>query len=391
MRVLLITDWPGEGGGVENYLLLLERALSSAGDEVRLLTSSVGAGPDEADYVAYGTQNPALQSVLQIANPAAARAVRRAVADFRPDVALAAMFEMHLSPSALSALGSVPLVLGIHYYKPICPNGLKLRADDSVCTVPQGLVCWQGGCFPAVHWLRDRLRYARIARAVDRASAVTACSRWMQRALASQGIVAEWAPMPVQPPSAGFVRAPARDPVVVCVGRLAREKGVDTLLRALLLARAESPSLRLRIVGDGPLRPALEGLARDLGIAGAVEFTGWLPFPQVERAMADAWALAVPSRWAEPFGLTALEAVVRRVPVIASATGGLAETVEAGVSGALFPNGDVTALARCLSAVATGQLLREGVPDEWARRKQREHDVARHMAWLRDLFRTVTA
>ena len=391
MRVLLITDWPGEGGGVENYLLLLERALSAAGDEVRLLTSSVGAGPDEADYVAYSTRNPALQSVLQIANPAAARAVRRAVADFRPDVALGAMFEMHLSPSALSALGSVPLVLGIHYYKPICPNGLKLRADDSVCTVSQGLVCWRGGCFPAAHWLRDRPRYARIARAVHRASAVTACSQWMQRTLAAEGIVAEWAPMPVETPSASFVRAPARDPVVVCVGRLAREKGVDTLLRALPLARAESPSLRLRIVGDGPLRPALEGLARELGIAGAVEFTGWLPFQQVERAMADAWALAVPSRWAEPFGLTALEAVVRRVPVVASATGGLAETVEAGVSGALFPNGDVSALARCLSAVATGRLLPEGVPDEWARRKQRDHDVTGHVAWLRNLFRRVTA
>ena len=105
MRILLVTDWPEAGGGVETYVTILSRGLREAGDDVRLLTSSVGGGTAVADYVAFGSRNPVLQSVLQIANPAAAHAMRRAVAEFAPDVAQVLMFEMYLSPSVLSARG----------------------------------------------------------------------------------------------------------------------------------------------------------------------------------------------------------------------------------------------------------------------------------------------
>ena len=177
-----------------------------------------------------------------------------------------------------------------------------------------------------------------------------ACSRWLQRELADAGIVAASSAWPIASPSAGFRRAPATQPLFVFTGRLAREKGVDTLLHALAHARARGLEARLRVVGDGPLRSSLQDMTDSLGLSGAVEFTGWLPLERVEAQLADAWALVAPSAWAEPLGLTALEAVVRGIPVIASATGGLAETVEHGVTGLLFPNGDADALARSLRA-----------------------------------------
>ena len=58
--------------------------------------------------------------------------------------------------------------------------------------------------------------------------------------------------------------------------------------------------------------------------------------------------------WAEPLGLVGPEAVIRSVPVIASSTGGFAETIEDAVSGLLVPNGDELALHRALERVATG-------------------------------------
>ncbi len=391
MRILLVTDWPCFGGGVETYFTLLARGLREAGDDVRLLTSSVGGGAAVADYVAFGSRHPVLQTVLQIANPAAAHAIRRAVAEFAPDVAHVCMFEMHLSPSVFSALGNVPTVLTIAYYKPICPNGLKLLPNDSRCTVRQGVVCWRGGCTPLLHWLRDRPRYARIGRAVRGAAAVLAVSRWLQRELRDGGIEAEWSAWPIERPTALFRRSPAAEPLFVFTGRLAREKGVATLLRALALSRAEGTAARLRVVGDGPLRQSLERLTSELGLGDAVEFTGWLPLERVEAQLADAWALVAPSLWAEPLGLTALEAVVRGIPVIASATGGLAETVENGVSGLLFPNGDAGALATCLADVASGRVLAGGVPNEVVARVSARHDVGRHVAWLRALFDKVAA
>jgi glycosyltransferase involved in cell wall biosynthesis len=391
MRVLLVTDWPGAGGGMETYITTLARGLREAGDEVRLVTSSVGGGAVVADYVAFGSRHPALQTVLQIANPAAARTIRRVAAEYKPDVACVGMFEMHLSPSVLVALRDVPTVLNIAYYKPICPNGLKLLPNNARCTVRRGAVCWRTGCVSLPHWLRDQPRYARIERGVRGAAAVVACSRWLQRELAGAGISARWSAWPIEPPSAAFQRRPAGAPLFVFTGRLAREKGADTLLDALARVRTEGIDARLRIVGDGPLRPALERLTANLGLAPVVEFTGWLPLPRIESQLADAWALVAPSLWAEPLGLTVLEAIVRRVPAIASATGGLAETVEHGVTGLLFPNGDAAALAACLMDVARGRVFADGLPLKVAQRVQDSHDLHRHVTWVRALFAEVAA
>jgi glycosyltransferase involved in cell wall biosynthesis len=391
MRILLLTDWPEAGGGVETYVMQLARGLREAGDEVRLLTSSVGGGAAVADYVAFGSRNPALQSGLQIANPSAAGAVRRAIADFKPHVAHVSMFEMYLSPSVLAALRGVPTVLNIAYYKPVCPNGLKLLPDDSRCTVRQGAVCWRGGCTTLAHWLRDRIRYARIDREVARVAAVVTCSDWLCRELRDAGIESAWSPWPVELPGATFRRARAAEPLFVFTGRLAREKGVATLLHAIARVRDQGVAARLRVVGDGPERPALDRLTQKLGLRNAVEFTGWVPLPDVEAHLTDAWALVAPSVWAEPLGLTALEAIVRGIPVVASAAGGFTETVEPGVSGLLFPNGDAEALARCLVDIASGRALTAAVPIATAEAMMARHHPGTHLAWLRALLLEIAA
>ena len=69
-------------------------------------------------------------------------------------------------------------------------------------------------------------------------------------------------------------------------------------------------------------------IAVELGIGGAVRFEGRVSFGAVEAALSKAWALVAPSVWPEPLGLTAIEAITRGVPAIATATGGFAETVE---------------------------------------------------------------
>ena len=75
--------------------------------------------------------------------------------------------------------------------------------------------------------------------------------------------------------------------------------------------------------------------------------------------MARQSALVALSLWAEPFGIVAVEAICRGVPVVASAPGGLAETVVHGISGLTFPAGSEDGLLRCLLSFARG----EGVPD----------------------------
>lgn len=393
MRVLLITDWVANAGGVEAYVTWVREGLRAAGDRVKLLTSGAGtAAGGSADYVAYGANRFAAQALLQVANPLAVLRVRQAVRAFNPDVVLLSMFMHHLSPAILGQLARVPTVLSVADYKPVCPLGTKLLPEGSLCRVRAGAVCWRGGCVSLPHWLRDRPRYALLRRGLRRVDRVVTCSRWLQRELAENGVGADHLDWPVPAPSGGFSRDPAREPLFLYCGRLSVEKGVEVLLAAFARLLAEMPAARLRVAGEGPRRAELERMAGSLGVAGAVTFTGWLTPDDVERELARAWALVVPSLWAEPLGLAALEAIVRGVPVLASSQGGLGEIVEHGVTGLLVPNGDDAGLARLLEAVARGRAFpSRRLPEEAVRAVAQRHAVALHVAHLRGIFEQVAA
>lgn len=356
LRVLFVTDWMPRHGGAETYARSVRAGLVAAGDEVCLLTSSAGsAAENTADFVAYGTELRAAQAVLQIVNPFAFWQARSAVRTFQPDVALIHLFAYHLSPAVLWPLGGVPTVMMILDYKIVCPLGSKLLPNGCICEQRAGLTCWRSGCLTLPHCLRDKARYACIGPVVDNATLVLACSKHVQRELRRNSIDSEHLPLPVVAPGSSFARGPADHPEFLFSGRLTVEKGVPLLVRAFARLQSHTPRARLKILGDGPLRGEIEALVVAHGLESAVTFTGWLDPAGVERELKSAWALVAPAIWAEPFGLVALEAIVRGVPVIASQTGGFGETVENGVSGLLFPNGDEDALYRSLKQVATGE------------------------------------
>jgi glycosyltransferase involved in cell wall biosynthesis len=393
VRVLLITDWLRGVGGAERYIVAVRDGLRGAGDEVRLLTSDVGtAGDGTAEYRAHGSETFLGRAALQLANPFARMAVRRALREFQPDVAIVNMFEHQLSPAIFGALGPVPTVLSVTDYKGICPVSSKLLPDGRLCHSPPGLVCWRSGCLTAPHWARDRARYALIRRGRRRVRRVIACSEWLRRELERHGIEAEHVPPPVPAPGPAFRRWPAEQPTLVYCGRLDRTKGVPLLLSAFARVRRTVPAARLRIVGDGPFRDALEVQARRLELGEAVSFRGLIPPERVEHELADAWAAVVPSLWAEPLGLVAIEAILRGIPVIASAAGGLGETVEPGVSGLLFANGDEDALVRQLDEVASARAFAtHAVPDAAIGRLARRHDPATHTGRLRAILTSLAA
>ena len=388
MRILLITDWNRGRGGAEDYITWLRAGLRAAGDEVRLLTSSAGsAAAGTAEYVAFGSNRTAAQAFLQIANPFAFATVRRALREFRPDAVVVNMFAHHLSPALLMALRGWAVVLLVTDYKLICPIGSKLLPNGSICEAKAGRVCYQSGCMSRPHWMRDRPRYALIGSAMGNVTRVVTCSEWMRRALAADGIESAVVLLPVPPPSPGYRRAPASRPTFAYCGRLDVEKGVAMLLRALARVREVVPQAALRIIGRGPLRTSLERLAAQLHIADSVTFTGWLDPPQIEQHLAEAWGLVVPSLWAEPLGLVAIQAIVHGVPVIASRSGGLAEVVEEDRSGLLFPNGAEEALTEQMVAIAESRAfpshtLKTEVIDHALKR----HSIEAHIKKLRGLL-----
>jgi glycosyltransferase involved in cell wall biosynthesis len=378
-------------GGAEVYAECIRDGLRAAGDEVHVLTSSVGSAAEgTADVVAYGATSAAAQAFLQVVNPFAIRGARIALRKFRPDVALIQMFAYHLSPAVLWPLASIPMAMLVVDRKMICPVATKLLPNGEICTEPAGFTCWRSGCLSMPHWLRDQARYALIARGARQARLLLTCSRHMASDLRTSGFEAEPMILPVDPPSRQFRRSPARHPQFVFNGQLRPEKGVPLLVRAFARLRATVPAARLTICGDGVCRPEVEALIRAHQLDDSVLLTGWLDAAGVERHLEDAWALVAPTISAEPFGLVAPEAVVRGVPVIASRTGGFCDTVDEGVSGLLVPNGDENALLGALEAVAAGRAFPTHTldPDVVARARE-QHDLERHITLLRERLRSI--
>ncbi|MCC6919907.1 MAG: glycosyltransferase [Alphaproteobacteria bacterium] len=136
----------------------------------------------------------------------------------------------------------------------------------------------------------------------------------------------------------------ARPDVVLAVGRLVPEKDFETLLRAVALS-ARRP--HLVVLGDGPERQKLTQLAETLGIAGRVDFRGYLnaPWPVFREAK----MLALSSR-TEAFGNVLVEALGHGLPVVATRCGGPEEVLAEGRFGRLVAIGDVAGLAQAIDA-----------------------------------------
>lgn len=174
----------------------------------------------------------------------------------------------------------------------------------------------------------------------------------------------------VAPPPEGAPRA-------LFIGRLARYKGVDILLRAL----EQVPELALDVVGTGPELPRLKTLARALAIEDRVRWYGEYPDEDLPRRMGEACMLVLPSVTVqEMFGLVVLEAMAAGRPVVTTAVpSGVREVNVPGETGLEVPIRDVPALADALRRLAADPELRARMGAA-GKRRVAEHFTRQRMA-----------
>lgn len=183
---------------------------------------------------------------------------------------------------------------------------------------------------------------------MQHSAAVTTVSRWLADEVqklnpSSRPIVA---PMPVATGlfSPSGVREKGR---ILFVGRLSNQKGLEHLLNALRDMRSVT---KLDVVGDGPARQALEGMAAELRVADRVRWHGQLKQPELASLYQKASALVVPST-DEGLGMVAIEALLCETPVIAFDSGGLRDIIQHDKTGVLVAPGDRNALARAVDSL----------------------------------------
>lgn len=151
------------------------------------------------------------------------------------------------------------------------------------------------------------------------------------------------------------VLAPADVPVLMHASNFRPVKNLETLVRVFARVHAERPC-RLVMVGDGPEKPRIEQLCRDLGVHRQTLFLGNQDVMEELLPLADVFFLPSES---ESFGLVALEAMSVGVPVVASAVGGLPEVVPHGVAGFLHASRDVDGMSASILKLFADARLRE--------------------------------
>jgi glycosyltransferase involved in cell wall biosynthesis len=138
--------------------------------------------------------------------------------------------------------------------------------------------------------------------------------------------------------------AHASEKILLFVGRLVPEKGLDVLIKALPIILSKGVNAKIVVVGEGPQRDEYQRLANDHGLGNKILFTGHIDDWTLRALYRVADVAIVPSRF-EPFGIVALEAMAAHCPLVASSIGGLDEIVDHEGTGLKVPPNNPEALA----------------------------------------------
>ncbi|MHA6316791.1 glycosyltransferase [Altererythrobacter sp. CAU 1778] len=255
-----------------------------------------------------------------------------------------------VTPAAHIALAEAgfPVVQTLHNYRLLCANAMLLRNGEPCRDCLDRLRlsalrhrCYRGSLTGSAAVLRMQNATLRDPRWVASVTRFVTLSEFARDLFVGEGLPAERvvvkgnAVSDPGPPEAGAIRQG-----LLFVGRLSPEKGVDLLCEA---ARAH-PDLPITVLGEGPDRALLEGMA-----AANVRFAGTATPEQVRTAMRAARWLILPSRWYEGFPMVLAEAFANGLPAIAARIGGLPEIVRDGQTGLLFEPNSVASLAEALA------------------------------------------
>ena len=160
---------------------------------------------------------------------------------------------------------------------------------------------------------------------------------------------------------------------LVCVGHLSEHKGQLLLLRAVHRLREQGLHVARVLADDGDMRPEVEALIAELGMADQVRITGWVGGDTVRKEILEARGLVLPG-FADGLPVVLMEAMALGRPVISTSIAGIPELVHNSVNGWLVPAGDVQALADAMRDVLVHDDLARAAISERAH----ERVVARH-------------
>ena len=379
MRILFLTHnfprHPGDLAGA--FLLPLAAELCARGHDLLVLApSDRGRGGDDSidgvpvrrvRYASPGSETLAYSG--------------RLAASVRSPAGLAALGRLMraLGGAAADALRAGPAVVHAHWW---VPAGLAVPKSAPMVLTSHGTDAALLGRIPPLRWVaRPVYRRARV---------VTAVSSYLAELIhaATGRAVDDVHPMPLSAAPGAVTSRPPRPGLFVSIARLTPQKRVHLAIEAVAALRASGSDVRLRVVGDGPERAALEALARTRQIGDRVEFTGLVPSFEVPALVADAEA-AVLTAHGEGFGLAGVEALAQGVPVVACRDGGGLLDVVSGTAGCRIADPEAGSVAAALASLRgdePARALAAAAGERWLARLAPRVVADRAEAWYRQAF-----
>jgi glycosyltransferase involved in cell wall biosynthesis len=352
MKILHV-NITSSGGGIEEYLLRLSEELERRGHESLLLHGENAAGPSlpmkARIYPIEGITRPVCRDLSDKLVTVTAILGRE-----RPDLVF---FHQVLNPRLVDFLSRrYPSLQFAHGFKTICPDGRKtLKSNGVFCEFPLSYLCqvraYRYKCMPrnVFKGLPAISGSKRIAKIHKEKSLTVVASQFMKKVMLCNGYDEER--IAVIPPFTSLPDLASLDsvddpPLIISVGRVVREKGMDYLLQAFASLKQKA---KIVIIGDGPFLNELKSLAQQLGILSNVSFPGWLPPNELKLYYRKCSMAVVPSTWPEPFGMVGIEAMSYGKPVLAFDVGGIPEWLKHEETGFLVKPKDTVALAERIS------------------------------------------
>ena len=337
-----VSEYPRFVGGIEINLHTQAQGLKSKGFQQVLLFQ----GQEESDSRFLSPFNKAF-AVRTLKD------IELAAKENPPDAILVQKpFSSWMIPQLLKI---APLIRFIHDHDLYCPRRHKyFPLSQRICHEVAGKACIGHGCLLgrsskglfSILNLSERLRDLRVHRSAVK---LIANSHYVRNELIQNGLSAS--KIEVLHPLPGDLGTetkpyPKGEPTVLFTGQLLRGKGPDLLLKAV--SRMKSKSIRVIFAGDGHMRPELENLTTRYKLHDHVRLLGRVGAAEISALLAQAHIAAVPSRWAEPFGMVGLEAMAAARPVVAFSVGGISEWLWHGINGLGAPEADVETFAQHL-------------------------------------------
>ena len=207
---------------------------------------------------------------------------------------------------------------------------------------------------------------------------ITGQAQWSKLEVARLGVdESHFAPTPP--------RAQPEPLEILCVGRMVPAKGQRILLEAVTRLVEEGRSVRLRFIGDGPDRAALEQLAATRSIAGHISFEGSVNQEKIRAFYARADVFALPS-FAEGIPVVLMEAMAMEIPCVSTHIHGIPELIRHGVDGLLVAPSDVDGLCQAFRTLMDEPHLRQSLGRAGRARVQAEYDLPRSVDRLAAIF-----